>query len=117
MNCTFCKIVNKEIPADFIYEDTRVVAFKDIRPAAPVHYLIVPREHIPSILHLKENHETMISKLIFTTKKIAEKSGLAGYKIVVNVGREGGQLVDHLHFHLLGGWVKGDEMVKGEDLV
>ena len=104
MECLFCKIVNKEIPADFIYEDELVAAFSDIRPSAPVHYLIVPREHIQSIIHLQENHQEIISKLIFSAKNIAEKFGLKGYKLVFNVGREGGQIIDHLHLHLLGGW-------------
>lgn len=104
MDCIFCKIINKEMPTDFIYEDESVVAFSDIRLSAPVHYLVVPREHIQSIIHLQKNHQEIISKLIFTAKNIAEKFGLKGYKLVFNVGREGGQIIDHLHLHLLGGW-------------
>ncbi|MBT9171014.1 MAG: Purine nucleoside phosphoramidase [Actinobacteria bacterium] len=104
MDCIFCKIINKEIPAEIIYENNDIVVFKDIHPSAPIHYLVVPKEHIQSIMHLESNHQEIISKLIFTAKKVAEETGLKGYKLVFNVGREGGQVVDHLHLHLLGGW-------------
>jgi histidine triad (HIT) family protein len=104
MECLFCKIVNKEIPADFIYEDDLLLVFPDINPSAPVHYLVVPKEHILSIAHLQSNHQEIISKMIFTAKKLAEEKGLKGYKLVFNVGREGGQVINHLHLHLLGGW-------------
>lgn len=102
--CIFCKISKKEVPADFLYEDDQVMAFKDIRPSAPVHYLVMPKEHIQSIAHLQGNHTEIISKLIFIAKNLAEKAGLKGYKLVFNVGKEGGQVIDHLHLHLLGGW-------------
>lgn len=108
MDCIFCKISHKQVPADIIFEDGRVLAFKDIRPSAPVHYLIVPKEHIQSIAHLEENHNEIIAKVIYTAKAVAEKMGLKGYKLVFNVGREGGQIIDHLHLHLLGGWTKKD---------
>lgn len=104
MECIFCKIIKKDIAAEFIYEDGEVAVFKDIRPAAPVHYLVIPKEHIQSIMHLAGNHKEVISKLIFTAKSVAEKSGLRGYRLIFNVGREGGQVIDHLHLHLLGGW-------------
>ncbi len=104
MDCVFCKIVNKEISADFIYEDESVVVFKDTKPSAPIHYLIVPKEHIQSIIHLEKNHQEIISKMIFSAKATAEKLGLKGYKLIFNVGRQGGQIIDHLHLHLLGGW-------------
>jgi len=107
MDCIFCKIINKEVPTDFIYEDDFVSVFKDIKPSAPIHYLIVPKEHIQSITHLQSNHQQIISKMIFTAKMLAEKLGLKGYKLVFNVGREGGQIIDHLHLHLLGGWENG----------
>lgn len=105
-DCIFCKIIKKEIPTDFLYEDNKVVAFKDIRPSAPVHYLVVPKEHIQSIAHLEGNHRDILSGLIYTAKDLASKLNLKGYKLVFNVGREGGQLIDHLHLHLLGGWEK-----------
>ncbi len=104
MDCIFCRITNHEIPTDFIYEDESVAVFKDIKPSAPIHCLIVPKEHVQSIIYLQDNHEKIISKMIFTAKMIAEKLGLEGYKLVFNVGRQGGQMVDHLHLHLLGGW-------------
>jgi histidine triad (HIT) family protein len=107
-DCIFCKIINKRVPSDIIYEDDELVAFKDVRPSAPVHYLVVPKEHIQSIGHLEKNHKEIISKTIFTAKKLAEEEKLKGYKLVFNVGREGGQIIDHLHLHLLGGWMKGE---------
>ena len=106
MDCIFCKIINKEIPSDFIYEDGDIVVIKDIHPLAPIHNLIILKEHIQSISHLENSHQEVVSKMIFTAKKIAEKLGLKGYKLVFNVGREGGQVIDHLHLHLLGGWGK-----------
>ena len=103
-NCVFCKIAKKEIPSNAAFEDSEVMAFKDIQPSAPVHYLVIPKEHIQSIAHLEGNHKEVISKLIFTAKELAVKFGLKGYKLVFNVGKEGGQVIDHLHLHLLGGW-------------
>lgn len=103
-NCIFCKIAKKEVPSDVVYEDPEVMAFYDIRPSAPVHILVVPKEHIDSIAHLSGNHQGIISKIIFVAKQIAEEKKLSGYKLVFNVGREGGQIIDHLHLHLLGGW-------------
>lgn len=104
MNCIFCKIAAKVIPADIIWEDKDAIVFKDIHPKAPVHFLVVPKEHIQSIAHLEENHSDIISKMVYRAKEAAEKLGLKGYKLVFNVGREGGQMIDHLHLHLLGGW-------------
>lgn len=106
MDCIFCKITNKEVPADIAYEDDQVMVFKDIRPSAPVHYLSVPKEHVASIAHLEDNHRDLIAVIIYAAKKVAEAKGLKGYKLVFNVGREGGQVIDHLHLHLLGGWTK-----------
>lgn len=104
MDCLFCDIAQKKISSEFVHEDESVVAFKDIHPLAPVHYLVVPKEHIESIAHLEGNHRDIISHIIFTAKHLAEREKLSGYKIVFNVGREGGQVIDHLHLHLLGGW-------------
>lgn len=104
MDCIFCKIANKEIPSEFFFEDEKVFVIKDIHPKAPIHYLVIPREHIQSIIHLENNHQEIISKIIFAAKATAEKLGLKGYKLVFNVGKEGGQIIDHLHLHLLGGW-------------
>lgn len=107
MDCLFCKIAKKELKSEILYEDGQVMVFKDIRPSAPVHYLIIPKEHIQSIAHLQQNHNEIITKVIYTAKASAEKLGLKGYKLVFNVGKEGGQIIDHLHLHLLGGWSQG----------
>lgn len=109
-DCLFCKIAKKEILSDIIFEDKDIVAFKDIKPSAPVHYLIVPKEHIQSIAHLEGNHKEILASIIYTAKNLAEKVGLKGYKIVFNVGREGGQVIDHLHLHLLGGWTRKSDI-------
>lgn len=110
MDCIFCKIAKKEIAADIIFENDQVMAFKDIRPSAPIHVLIVPKEHIQSIAHLEGNHRDILAALIYTAKDLAEKQDLKGYKLVFNVGREGGQIIDHLHLHLLGGWNKKSDI-------
>lgn len=109
-DCLFCKICAGAIPSETILEDEYVRAFKDINPKAPVHILVVPKEHIESIAHLEEKgHESVIAHVIFTAKKIAADEGLTGYKLIFNVGRDGGQIVDHLHLHLLGGWKEKSE--------
>ena len=102
--CIFCKITKKEVPSDIIFESDNLMVFNDIHPSAPVHILIVPKEHIASISNLEISHQSIVSELIFTAKKIAEDKNLSGYKLVFNVGRAGGQIIDHLHLHLLGGW-------------
>jgi histidine triad (HIT) family protein len=106
MDCIFCKIVKGKIPSEMIYSDDDFLAFKDIRPKAPVHILIIPKKHIISINHLEDGDKELIGDLFFIAKKIAKKLNLKdkGYKLVFNVGRGGGQVIDHLHLHLLGGW-------------
>jgi histidine triad (HIT) family protein len=105
-NCTFCKIIKGEKPADYLYQDESLVAFKDIRPFAPVHVLIVPREHIRSLNDLKEKDKDIIFKMIFKAKEMAKEHSIAesGYRLVFNVERGGGQVIFHLHLHLMGGW-------------
>ncbi len=103
-DCLFCKIAGKEIPTEMIFEDERLVAFNDIHPVAPTHILVIPKEHIESIAHLEGNHKDIIAALIYKAKDIAKEKNLKGYKLVFNVGRDGGQVIDHLHLHLLGGW-------------
>lgn len=103
MDCLFCKIARGELASDTVYEDDAVRVFRDIHPKAPVHLLIIPKQHIESIAYLEADHREIISLLIYAAKDIAAKIGLNGYKLVFNVGREGGQVVDHLHLHLLGG--------------
>ena len=104
-DCIFCKIINGEIPSTKVYEDEYVFAFRDINPAAPVHILIVPKEHICCANKLEENHKELLGHIILTAKKIAEAEGVAedGYRIINNCGENAGQTVFHLHFHLLAG--------------
>lgn len=106
MDCIFCKLAHGEKPGRIHFEDDTVLAFDDIHPKAPVHILIISKEHIQSIAHLEADHSDTIAKLIYAAKRIASEQGLAGYKLIFNVGRGGGQEVDHLHLHLLGGWEK-----------
>jgi len=103
--CIFCKIVKKEIPADIVYENDRVVAFKNINPVAPVHVLIIPKFHIPSLYHLGLEDKTLMGELILVAQKIAREQGVdkSGYRLVLNMGKDAGQTVDHLHLHLIGG--------------
>ena len=105
-DCIFCKIIKKEIPADIFYEDQNLIVLKDIKPKAPIHYLIIPKQHIESVNHLKEENKDLIGVMFLTAQKIADKLGIKdkGYKLVFNVGRGGGQIIDHLHLHILGGW-------------
>lgn len=110
MDDIFCKIARGELPADTVYEDEEVKVFKDIHPKAPVHFLVIPKIHIESIAHLEDDHSDVIAKLIYTAKLVAAKQGLKGYKLAFNVGKEGGQEVDHLHLHILGGWRGGEKM-------
>jgi len=102
-DCLFCKIAVKELPSKIQYEDADIIAFDDINPKAEIHILIVPKKHIESVMTLEKEDIQLIGKLIYTAKNIAAKKGLKGYKLLFNVGRSGGQLVDHLHLHLLGG--------------
>ncbi len=104
MDCIFCKIAASEIPSQTVMEDADIKIFKDIHPKAPVHLLCIPKVHVQSIAHLKADHSDMIAKMLYAARDVASKMGLAGYKLVFNVGREGGQVVDHLHLHILGGW-------------
>ena len=106
--CIFCKIVKKEIPAKEVYRDNDVVAFNDISPKAPVHILVIPTRHVENLMFIEESDREMLGKLILTSKKIAEENGLSqnGYKLIANNGAGAGQLVFHMHFHILGGWQK-----------
>jgi histidine triad (HIT) family protein len=104
-DCLFCKIVAGSVPSTRVHEDDVVVAFRDIAPRAPTHIIVVPRDHIASAAELTEEHGPMLGRLLAATAQIARQEGIAdaGYRLVSNVGRWGGQTVDHLHFHLLGG--------------
>ena len=106
MDCIFCKIIKGEAPAEIIYQDENFIAFHDIHPKAPIHILIVPKKHVISVNHLKKEDKELTGELFLVASKIAHIAEIrdSGYKLVFNVGRGGGQLVDHLHLHLLGGW-------------
>lgn len=102
-NCIFCNIVNKKLPTDIVFENDNMIVFKDINPKAPVHLLIVPRKHIPSVNDIKEDDLQIMGELFLTAKKVAKEVGVSdkGYKLVVNVGKGGGQEIFHIHLHLL----------------
>ena len=105
MDCIFCKIVKKEIPAEVVFEDSEVIAFKDVHPIAPVHILIIPKKHIESINDLSNGDEKLAGKMVMVAKKIAGEFDFSekGYKLLFRVGEWGGQEVMHLHLHLIGG--------------
>ncbi len=104
-DCIFCKIVNKEIPSEKVYEDENILAFEDINPKAPVHILLVPKLHFTSLNEIPEDKKGLIGDMLLVAKKIAaqKKIDKKGYRIVLNTGKESGQEVSHIHFHLLGG--------------
>jgi len=107
-DCIFCKIVNGEMSTEFLYENDTLVVFKDINPSAPVHLLIMPRKHIRSVNDLKEEDKKILSEMIMASKDMAKKESVAksGYKLIFNVEKGGGQIIFHLHLHLIGGWRK-----------
>ena len=112
-DCLFCKIVKGEIPSEKVYEDEEVLAFKDINPAAPIHILVIPKKHITSLAHMEKEDERIIGKIYTTINKIAEDNGFKenGYRVIVNCGKDGGQEVMHLHFHVLAGTKLGEKIV------
>ena len=106
-DCLFCKIIKKENPADIVYEDKDIFAFNDINPAAPVHILVIPKKHIEKLQDIEDNDKELLGKIFLKIKEIAKEKKIdKGYKVQINCGKEGGQLVPHLHFHLLGGFKK-----------
>ena len=104
-DCLFCKIALLEIPSEIAYEDDEVMAFKDIQPLAPVHLVVIPKQHLRSLNEVAPEHETLIGHIFGVIRRLAEEFGVAesGYRVVTNTGTDGGQVVGHLHFHLLGG--------------
>ncbi len=104
-DCIFCRIISGDVPGDFVYTDEEMVAFRDINPVASTHMLLVPREHIGSVQDLQSGHEGLVGRMVLRAKALAEEEGIAsrGYRLVVNSGPEGGQIVPHLHMHLIGG--------------
>lgn len=104
-DCVFCNIVNKSVQSQILFETEDLIVIKDILPKAPVHLLVIPKKHIASISNLEEVDAPLVSKMIMTAKKMAEEFGVgeSGYKLIFNVGRDGGMVIPHLHLHLLGG--------------
>jgi histidine triad (HIT) family protein len=104
-DCVFCKIIAGEIPTDILYRDDNVIAFRDIHPMAPTHLLIIPVKHIPSLVELSESELPLMGDMAKVANQLAKEEGIAenGYRLVINCGKQGGQLVPHLHMHLLGG--------------
>ena len=104
-NCIFCKIASHEIPSDLVYDDDRVVAFKDLNPVAPVHILIVPKDHKLNLSAYGKEEELLLGHILYVAGHIARELGLeeSGYRVITNVGPDAGQSVMHTHFHLLGG--------------
>ncbi len=105
-DCIFCRIIKGEAPAKIVYKEEDFVVFHDTRPSAPVHVLMVPAQHIESANELDESHGAVVSKMMIKAKDIAEILGIrdSGYKLAINVGRGAGQIIFHLHIHLMGGW-------------
>lgn len=108
-DCIFCKIVNGEINSSKVYEDEDVIAFNDIRPIAPVHFLIVPKQHVESLAQCGREHQQLLGKMLLLAPRLAQERGLKGFRTMINTGREGGQEVFHLHVHVFGG---GDTLPK-----
>ncbi len=113
-NCIFCKIVGKQIPADVIFEDDELLAFKDIHPAAPVHFMIIPKIHLATLADAKPEHAALLGRMLELAPKLAKEQGCGlekntngsvsgGYKTLINTGPDGGQEVYHLHMHVIGG--------------
>ena len=103
-DCIFCKIAAGDIPSSKIYEDDDVIAFKDIHPQAPVHFLIVPKKHIVSLAETQSADEPLLGKMLGLVRKLAKEQGCDnGFRVIINTGRDGGQEVPHLHIHVLGG--------------
>ncbi|MFH0906754.1 MAG: HIT domain-containing protein [bacterium] len=104
-NCIFCKIANHQQKADVVFENKEIIVFKDINPKTLIHFLVVPKKHINSINELKSNDGDLIIQMIFSAKKLAKENNIdkKGYRLLFNVGRGGGQIIDHIHLHLMGG--------------
>jgi histidine triad (HIT) family protein len=100
----FSRIIRREIPADIVYEDDLAIAFKDVHPQAPVHILVIPKQPIPKLADAESSDHALMGHLLLTVKRVAEQAGLTnGYRVVINNGDDGGQTVNHLHLHILGG--------------
>jgi histidine triad (HIT) family protein len=105
MDCIFCRIITGKIPSDIIYQDEEVIAFRDINPQAPVHLLVIPKKHIAYLNNLTEEETPLMGHMVRVANQLARDEGISdtGYRLVINCGQQGGQLVPHLHMHVLGG--------------
>ena len=105
MDCIFCRIVAGEIPADVVYRDKELLAFRDINPQAPTHILIIPKEHLASANDITGKHKALMGRIVLLARDLAKKEGISGkgYRLSISTGEDGGQLVPHIHFHLIGG--------------
>ncbi len=111
-DCIFCKIVNKEAPAEIVYEDDYAIVFENINPVAPTHLLAIPKKHIASVNQIEEDDAELIGKTLIAARLAAAKKGIRnGYKVAINVEKDGGQEIFHLHFHILGG-LKDNKEIK-----
>lgn len=113
-NCIFCSIAKGEIPKNFIYESENVMAFDDINPEAPVHILILPKKHIKSVNEITNKDNDLLSEIFQVVRDIAKNKKITdkGYRLIINNGKDGGQLIQHLHLHLLGGKSLGSKLIK-----
>jgi histidine triad (HIT) family protein len=111
-DCIFCKIIAKEIPGTIVYEDDLVLAFNDIHPLAPVHVLIIPKKHIESLNDINEEDQALLGHLLIKAKEVAKSFNIAetGYRVITNIGKDGNQVIKHLHFHILGGKHLGSKL-------
>lgn len=111
MECVFCRIIDGEIPASIVYQDEEFLAFRDIQPQAPEHFVIIPKAHISSVMQLVDEQQGLIGRLILVARELAEREGITnGYRLAINCGADGGQLVPHIHLHLLGGRKLSDQL-------
>lgn len=112
-DCVFCKIIKGEIPSEKVYEDEEILAFKDIDPAAPIHILVIPKKHIENLLEVKEEDSYLIGHIYQVINKIARDMGIEqdGFRVIVNCGKDAGQEVMHVHFHMLAGRKLGAKIV------
>jgi len=113
-DCVFCRIADRDIPSPLLYEDEEIVAFNDLHPQAPVHILIIPRKHLPSLAEMEEADAALLGKMAFVAKQLAEEKGISesGYRLICNCRADAGQEVPHIHFHLLGGENLGPLLAK-----
>lgn len=112
-NCIFCKIINRDIPSTIVYEDEKVIAFNDVNPAAPIHILVVTKKHIETLLDVSEEDSSLIAHIYNVINKIAREKGFAenGFRVIANCGKDSGQEVMHIHFHVLAGRTLGPKIV------